>query len=79
MDILAAKESQDVEEVVFSEDESWATMKPANSNRAAYREGHQSPSLPSCSDGDGACSSNRCSSGTKLGSNMHPDTSNEVL
>lgn len=79
MDILAAKESQDVEEIVFNEDGSWATMKPATSNRAAHREGGQSPSLSSCSNGDGACSSNRSPSGMKWNSNMCPGSGNEVI
>lgn len=78
MDILATRESQDVEEIVFSEDGSWTTMRPACASGVSCRsDGPSSPS--SVSNGDTACL-NRSSSGLKRGSagSTNVVTCNEV-
>ncbi|CDS41737.1 e3 SUMO protein ligase PIAS2 [Echinococcus multilocularis] len=66
MDILATRESQDVEEIVFNENGSWTTMRPAcTSGVSCKSDGPSSPS--SVLNGDAACL-NQSSSGLKRGS-----------
>ncbi|VDM34164.1 unnamed protein product [Hydatigera taeniaeformis] len=54
LNILASKESQDVEEIVFNEDGSWTTMRPVCASEVSCRsDGTSSPS--SVLNGDGTC------------------------